>query len=277
MIHSLKQLAKATAHTHGALPSFLSRDYSVYDWIRLGLFTGSRISEYGQVSWNMTAASPSRPRTSTASSPKRYARVPTAKSAGPWAGTSIAFIASDFTFWNHSSCSLPLATAIQPTAHRIIAEVHIRFRFDKSKHNFTIRKYKRIPTAAFDPVLAVINILRRAHIMKIPSHEPLGQYRTLSGSDRCLRDSDVRDGLRAACIAAYPDPTHYCRIHITGLVTHSNRVTAALCLQLGGTSIDDIAFRLRWQPASVPTYLRECFLGIDTIMQKAIAGTFLLH
>jgi hypothetical protein len=42
--------------------------------------------------------------------------------------------------------------------------VHIRFRFDKSKHNFTIRKYKRIPTAAFDPVLAVINIFRRAHM-----------------------------------------------------------------------------------------------------------------
>ena len=39
----------------------------------------------------------------------------------------------------------------------------------------------------------------------------------------------------------------------------------------------DIAFRLCWQPASVPTYLHECFLGIDTIMQKAIAGTFLLH
>jgi hypothetical protein len=31
------------------LPTFLSQEYACYDWTRLGLFTGSRISEYGQV------------------------------------------------------------------------------------------------------------------------------------------------------------------------------------------------------------------------------------
>ena len=112
-------------------------------------------------------------------------------------------------------------------------------------------------------------------MLKIPAHEPIGQYRQRNGNIICLRDKDVRDVLRAACLRAYPDPTHYCRIHIDGLVAHSNRVTAALCLLLGGATIDEIAFRLRWEPGSVPTYLRECFIGIDVIMRKAIAGAYL--
>jgi hypothetical protein len=55
-------------------------------------------------------------------------------------------------------------------------------------------------------------------------------------------------------------------------VAHSNRVTAALCLKLGGASNEDIAFRLRWHLLSVPTYLRECFNGIDETMMQAIQG-----
>ena len=75
-----------------------------------------------------------------------------------------------------------------------------------------------------------------------------------------------------ACRLAYPDPNHYCRLHISGIVAHSNRVTAALCLKLGGATDEDIAFRLRWHVSSVPTYLRECFNGIDAVMQTAIQG-----
>jgi hypothetical protein len=109
----------------------------------------------------------------------------------------------------------------------------------------------------FDLVIGVINIFRRTSMLKIPAHEPIGQYRQRNGSIICLRDKDVHNILRAACLRAYPDPTHYCCIHIDGLVAHSNRVTAALCLLLGGATIDEIAFRLRWEPGSVPTYLRE--------------------
>jgi hypothetical protein len=89
-----------------------------------------------------------------------------------------------------------------------------------------------------------------------------------------LKDSHVRDHLRMACCLAYPNPQHYCRIHIAGIVSHSNRVFAALCLKLGGATDEDIAFRLRWQVASVPTYLRECFNGIDDAMQTAICGAY---
>ena len=155
-----------------------------------------------------------------------------------------------------------------------IWEFHLRIRFDKSKNNFSIWKYKRLPDAPFDPVIVAINIIRRAYLC-VPPEEPLGQYRLANKtSNSMLCDSDIRDQLRFACKMAYPDPRHYCRIHILGLVSHSTRVTAALCLKLGGASDEEIAFRLRWHPTSVPTYLRECFNGIDLVMQTAIRGVY---
>jgi DNA-binding NarL/FixJ family response regulator len=78
--------------------------------------------------------------------------------------------------------------------------------------------------------------------------------------------------MRAACEAAYPDPTHYLRIHIKRLVSHTNRVTAAVALRAAGLSIEDIAYRLRWKAASVETYLRECYQSIGDVTQKAITG-----
>jgi hypothetical protein len=43
---------------------------------------------------------------------------------------------------------------------------------------------------------------------------------------------------------------------------------------MGGATIADIAFRLRWHIASVPTYLRECFQEVGSIMEQAIVGAF---
>jgi hypothetical protein len=141
------------------------------------------------------------------------------------------------------------------TALDQIWKLHIHFRFDKSKNNFTIRKYWRQPQAPFDPVIAAINILRRAYLLEIPAHEPLGQFRNPSSSalNSQLCDHHVRDTM--ACKLAYPDPQHYCRLHIAGIVSHSNRVTSALCLKLGGASDETIALRLQWHVSSVPTYL----------------------
>ena len=41
------------------------------------------------------------------------------------------------------------------------------------------------------------------------------------------------------------------RVHLSRIVTHSNRVTAVVALSQAGVPFDDIAFRLRWSPASV--------------------------
>ena len=228
------------------------------------MFTGSRISEYGQTSTARSAVTG-----------KRYACIPNSPDAGPWANQPIAFISADFVFYSAAALLVDNEFCLLNTALDHIWEVHIRFRFDKSKNNFTIRKYTCLPGMRFDPVIAAINIIRRAHLLGIPLSEPLGQYRAMSSSaNSLLQDSHVRDHLRLACKLAYPDPRHYCRIHILGLVSHSNRVTAALCLKLGGASDEDIAFRLRWHIASVPTYLRECFNGIDQMMRTAINGVY---
>jgi hypothetical protein len=43
-------------------------------------------------------------------------------------------------------------------------EFHIRFRFDKSKSDFTTQKFQRQPTSPIDPVLASVNLIRQAHL-----------------------------------------------------------------------------------------------------------------
>jgi hypothetical protein len=270
MFSAIREITQEIAKERGPMASFLSREYAVYDWNRITVFTGSRIAEYGQSSGRTHL-----PASKKFPSSKRFATVPNSTAAGKWAGFPIAFIADDFTFWDSRMCQLDASVCLDEQASATIYEIHIRFRFDKSKHNFTIRKFRRQQQIPFDLIVAVINVFRRARVLGIPSHEPIGQYRQQNGNTTCIRDKDVRDILGMACVRAYPDPNHYCRINIDGLVAHSNRVTAALCLHLGGATIDEIAFRLRWEPGSVPTYLRECFVGIDTIMQKAIAGAYL--
>jgi hypothetical protein len=272
MYKALRAITQELVQARGKTAAFLSREYTVYDWNRITVFTGSRIAEYGQ-SAGRTGDSAK----ATTQAGSVYATAPKSAAAGSWAGQALAFIAKDFTFWDEHMCQLDPSTCLDDDALDQIYEIHIRFRFDKSDTNFTIRKYRRQSGQgiAFDLITAVINVFRRANILRIPAHEPLGQYRQQNGRIVCIRDKDVRDVHRMSCIRAYPNPNHYCRVNIDGLVSHSNRVTAALCLQLGGASIDEIAFRLRWKPGSVPTYLRECFNGIDTIMQKAISGAYL--
>ena len=263
MIDALREFLHTQTQSSSITLVFLTSEYAVYDWLRLGVFTGSRISEYGQTSSAKT------------SSGKRYACIPNSSDAGIWANQPLAFIADDFVFYSAAAILVDNAFCLLANALDHIWELHLRFRFDKSKTNFTIRKYTRLPGAKFDPVLSAINIIRRAHILAVSPHEPLGQYRKLGSSvNAFLQDSDVRNHLRLACRLAYPDPRHYCRLHILGLVAHSTRVTAALCLKLGGASDEEIAFRLRWHISSVPTYLRECFNGIDQMMQTAINGVY---
>ncbi len=58
---------------------------TVFDWVILGTFTGSRLSEYGQ-----SKKKPEEP----------YALVPHSMAAGQYVGTSLAFIRENFTFYS---------------------------------------------------------------------------------------------------------------------------------------------------------------------------------
>ena len=262
MFTAIGDLLRLKMKTMSEAIVFCSIVYAVYDWTRLGVFTGSRISEYGQ---------------SKIPKGQRFATIPNNKEAGDWKGWPLAFVDSDFEFFDVAMIRLPNSTCLDSKQASRLTEVHIRFRFDKSATNFTIRKYRRIIGAPFDPVQVCINIMRRAAILRIPANEPLGQYGIPNPSSPakqrfCIRDSHVRDTMRAACRSAYPNKDHYCRLHIDEIVSHSNRVTAAVCLKIGGAKDEEIAFRLRWHISSVPTYLRECMNSIDTLMQQAIFG-----
>jgi hypothetical protein len=242
--------------------TFVGPIAAVFDWTRLGVFTGSRLGEYGQSR---------RPKNT------RFNTVPKSIDAGEWAGRALAFLQEDFTFYTPTKLVIHRDNLCLFHASSSISEVHIRFRYDKSKDNFTIRKFRRTGHPYLDPVDASVSIFRRAHSLRVPSDEPLGVYcsdRTASTPYSFIADAIVKRVMQQACKLAYPDPSHELRIKIHRIVAHSNRVTAAVCLQQGGATIDEIAFRLRWQPGSVPTYLRECFQGVGDILQKAIVGIF---
>ena len=64
---------------------FCFMQYAVYDWIRLGFFTGSRISKYGQ--YKIPKG-------------KRFAIIPGTNDAGLWKGRPIAFIVTDIEFFD---------------------------------------------------------------------------------------------------------------------------------------------------------------------------------
>lgn len=237
----------------------LDRLPAIFDWTRLGVFTGARLGEYGQ----------SKPRKG-----ELFATVPNSPDAGIWANTPLAFMRSDFTFFDAGRC------IVQPDdlskLSRISVEVHIRFRFDKSKQNFSVRKFRRTHNNFVCAVKASISIFCRANRLRIPDDYPIGAFRTTTAGDyKFLTGSDVSDIMRYACRIAYPDDRHYMRIHIDRIVSHSNRVTACLALNQADVSVEDIAFRLRWQVPSVQFYIRESYSKIGDLTQKAVAGAAL--
>ena len=229
---------------------------TVFDWVRLGIFTGCRACEYAQ----------------TLAKRGDYSRVPNSAAAGKWSGTPIAFIWDDFTFYDANMCLVPSTfEALLCSPHRA-HELHIRYRFDKSGRTFVIKKYRR-GHGLLCAVDAAISILRRAHLLGVPTTEPLGVFQP-PNSDRYtfLKSDDIIATMRAICIQTYPNPNHYMRINIQGVVSHSNRVTAAVVLRSMGWDIDAIASRLRWKRDSVEHYLRECDFMVDDFTQAAFRG-----
>jgi hypothetical protein len=167
------------------MPTFLSVTYLVYNIQRLALFTGSRLAEYGQ---------------SKKQKGSRYATIPNTPSAGPWANMPLAFIPADFVFLDAGMITLSTKSCLDSKGALTIFELHLRFRFDKSKENFSIRKYRRQPGVSFDPIKAAINLFRQAAIPQLPAHEPIVQFRNSKGINTCLHGNHVRDTMRTACI-----------------------------------------------------------------------------
>jgi hypothetical protein len=259
MFQALATLMDRLARQDGTI--FLSVDFAVLDWTRLGVHTGSRLAEYGQ---------------SKPDKRRPFATVPNSREAGEWAGTPIAFIRADFIFYDAQMVCREFCTCLERPD--LAQFVHIRFRFDKSVNNFTIRKFQRVSGSLLCPVKAALSILKRADRLGIPSDFPIGAFRpagAATGQYAFLQGDHVCSVMQKACRMAYPDPNHYMRKHIALLQSHSNRITAAVALYNAGETEEVIAFRLRWSVETVRFYLRECFKVVGPLTEQAIRGATL--
>jgi hypothetical protein len=189
---------------------FLQKDYAVWDWLPLGVFTGSWVSKYAQsnLRWG-----------------QRFQVVPTNEDTKFWGGQPLGFLQGDCTFYDSSDCIIPHSTLYKRHQQKQIPTVHIWFRYDKSAENFSIQKFPILTDSILDPVNVAISVLCHAYLLGVTGNEPVGVYGGRYGY-YFLRDSHIRDILCLICIETYLDSTHYLRVHILRLVPHSNCVTA---------------------------------------------------
>jgi hypothetical protein len=147
-------LSKAARDTS----ALFDMEAAIFDWTRLGVFTGSRVSEYAQ----------------TTARKGTFSKVPDSLDAGDWRNTPIAFMYCDFSFYTKVGHRVA-----HHDFHRLghtVHEFHERFRFDKSPRNFTIRKFRRSGHKFLCPVLAAISIIVRALALRVPRTCPIGVY-----------------------------------------------------------------------------------------------------
>ena len=239
----------------------LSMDCVLYDCCSIGLFTGSRLAKYGQGVLPQNAPSDG------------WMPLPNSRDVPPeWQGKPSAFIADDFEFYDERQLLVSHSKVLAGRAEAVY--VHVRFRYDKSNNNFTFRKYKRVPGHILCPVEAVLSFIRRGPSILVHNFEPLAMFIGKNGKRYSVRGRHIQEFMQRACKLAYPDEEHYLRRRIDRLMSHSLRVTAAVALHNAGVSLDDIAFRLRWNSDAVKLYIRDCYRTIGELTCRALAGAY---
>jgi hypothetical protein len=239
----------------------LDRISALYDWICLGIFAGLRLGEFGQ------SVLP------TGSKADAYDPLPSDNPNIPqrWQGTPKAFVLDDFTFFDVRLTLIPHATLLEnPEAAEF---VHIRWRYDKGKFNFTTKKYQRQHGTLVCPVKRAASIVFRALVLQLPAlTAPIGVFVGNNAQRYTIRGHHIRDFIQESCVRAYPNPQHYLRTHINELQAHSLRITACVALDNAGVPHETIAFRLRWNSDAVKGYLRDCYRHIGDLTAKSVSG-----
>jgi hypothetical protein len=75
-----------------SMSTFLGKSYAVWDWARLGIFTGSNLSEYVQRKH------------------QRFHTIPINHDTGTWGGKQLAFVPSNFVFYDALLRLIPHST-----------------------------------------------------------------------------------------------------------------------------------------------------------------------
>ena len=249
---------QVTSRAKANVGSHLTRHALIFDCARLGCFTGARSAEYSQ----------------NKARKGDFARIPDSFAASNQRGKPIAYIQEDFIYLDEAGHIIPHAQCFSAPSRP--AQLQLTTRYDKSGRNFSVRKFGR-GQGFLCPISASISILYRAHLLGAGPMEPVTVHKDTSTPKgySYLRADDFTKQMRQIVVDAYPDPQHFLRINITRFVAHSNRVTAAISLCHMGMDIDAIAHRLRWQPNSVKTYLRESNHDIGDLTKAAIGGAVL--
>jgi hypothetical protein len=248
-----------TTHKHG----WLARDAVLYDFCTLLLFTGSRLAEFGQS--GLLAGSPA----------DGWNCIPNSRDVpSEWRGQPMAFIASDFSFFDKRSVLIPHSQAL--VTPDWVRQVHVLFRYDKSNFNFSIRKFRCVPGHHLCPVRSSLRILARAYLGRLsdPSAEPVGMFMGDNGRRYSIRGHHVANFLKRATLIAHPDPEHYMHRNAHRVVAHSLRVSACVALHNAGVSLDDITFRLWWNSDAVKAYIRDCARTVDDLTGCVISGAY---
>jgi hypothetical protein len=111
-IDMFRSLAEYLRSSPDVLATFLRREYAVYDWTRLGIFTGSRVAEYAQTRLKKGI---------------RYNVIPTSDDAGIWAGQALAFLRDDFIFYDTNHTLIEHSQLHRQHLQGHVQSVHIRF------------------------------------------------------------------------------------------------------------------------------------------------------
>lgn len=256
-IDMLKALAKSAAASD---PN--SEEACITDATILGLYTGSRCSEYCK------------------GNSKPFSKVPTnPQTEDTFAGWPIAFTPTDFLFLS-SDLNTRHWSQIDPNN----SMVRIRFRYDKGGgRNFSERMFASINCEdeafqQFCPVKTCLRILRRWQAINKDSLTPVFCYLNKQKRLTYLTDTKVTARYRELVKEIYPT-THLFYKRIKDFRTHSVRITACLLLSAEGYEEHIIEFKLRWASSAWKTYLREHLGSVktqsDAVFRNAVSqGSF---
>lgn len=210
----------------------------------LGLFTGSRCSEYCR---------------GKCKPPAKFSTVPVnPQTEDSFAGWPIAFTVNDFTFFSTSLHIIPWFK-VDPSQ----CTVRIRFRYDKGGgRNFSERSFA--PVSSEDailqflcPVRTCLRIIQRWAAINSNPMTPVFCFLNSKQTLSFLDDNRINKTYRSLIKTLYPDENHLFRTRLQDFRTHSVRITACLLLTSAGHPEHVTSFKLRWVSDAWRSYLRE--------------------
>jgi hypothetical protein len=146
MYKALRAITQELVQAQGKqTAAFLSREYTVYNWNRITVFTGSCIVKYSQSAGRTGDSAKAKTQAGSV-----YATVPNLAAAGSWAGQALAFIAEDFRFWAQNMCQLDPSTCLDDDAFDQIYEIHIRFRFEDASNSPNLQTISSLASQGHD-------------------------------------------------------------------------------------------------------------------------------